>query len=104
MKKDKQEIEKLETKVELYEENIAIEDMDDVKLIEFLDDRFSDMSSATIRKNKELERDSYDKQFTAMSVRDQYGNLKVNLPMEQNLIDTYEGRNSGKLIFDIQPD
>jgi hypothetical protein len=26
------------------------------------------------------------------------------LPMEQNLIDTYEGRNTGKLIFDIQPD
>jgi len=62
------------------------------------------MSSATIRENKELDRDVYDRQFTAMSVRDQYGNLKLNLPMEQNLIDTYEGRNSGKFIFDIQSD
>jgi hypothetical protein len=26
------------------------------------------------------------------------------LPLEQNLIDTYEGRVSGKVIFDIQPD
>lgn len=91
-------------KVKLYDENIAIEDMDDISLVNFLEDRFNLMSTATIRVNKELDWDSYDKQFTAMSVRDQYGNLKVNVPMEQNLIDLYEGRNANKLIFDIQPD
>jgi hypothetical protein len=78
--------------------------MDDVSLITFLDGRFSDMSAVQIRKNKELDWDKFDRQHTALSVRDQYGNIKVNLPMEQNLIDAYEGRNAGKLIFDIQPD
>ncbi len=95
---------KLTTKVRLYEKNIAIEDMDDVWLVEFLNDRFNDISTAQIRKDKELEWDLCDKQFTALSIRDQYGNLKINLPMEQNLIDTYEGRNANKLVFDIQPD
>ncbi len=104
MVKDNSEQPNINTKVELFQYKSSIEDMDDLKLIEFLDDRFSDMSSATIRKNKELDWDKFDRQFTALSVRDQYGNLKVNLPMEQNLIDTYEGRNAGKLIFDIQPD
>jgi len=104
MVKDNSEQPNINTKVELFQYKSSIEDMDDLKLIEFLDNRFSDMSSATIRKNKELDWDKFDRQFTALSVRDQYGNLKVNLPMEQNLIDTYEGRNTGKLIFDIQPD
>ena len=104
MVKDNSEQPNINTKVELFQYKSSIEDMDDLKLIEFLDNRFSEMSSATIRKNKELDWDRFDRQFTALSVRDQYGNLKVNLPMEQNLIDTYEGRNTGKLIFDIQPD
>ena len=104
MVKDNSEQPNINTKVELFQYKSSIEDMDDLKLIEFLDNRFSEMSSATIRKNKELDWDKFDRQFTALSVRDQYGNLKVNLPMEQNLIDTYEGRNTGKLIFDIQPD
>jgi len=104
MAKDNSEQPNINTKVELFQYKSSIDDMDDLQLIEFLDKRYNDMSTATIRKNKELDWDKFDRQFTALSIRDQYGNLKVNLPMEQNLIDTYEGRNAGKLIFDIQPD
>jgi len=98
------DITKEDLKVKLFQQKEAIEDMDDSALITFLDERYNDMSSSTIREAQEKIRDQADKQFTALSVRDQYGNLQVNLPMEQNLIDTYEGRASGKIIFDIQPD
>lgn len=91
-------------KVKLYKHQEALEDMDDVSLLNVLDERFSAMRDSTIRQDQEKFWDEADSQFTAMSIRDEYGNLKINLPMEQNLIDTYEGRVSGKIIFDIQPD
>ena len=98
------EIKGSDLKVVLYKQKQTIDEMEDNSLLSFLDDRFNDMKTASIREAQELIRDQADKQFTALSMRDQYGNLKVNLPMEQNLIDTYEGRASGKIIFDIQPD
>ena len=93
-----------QTKVILYQYQQAIEDMDDVSLLNVLDERYSLMSSSTIREKQEKFWDEADKQFTSLTVRDSYGNLQVSLPMEQNLIDTYEGRSSGKILFDIQPD
>lgn len=93
-----------QTKVILYQYQQAIEDMDDVSLLNVLDERYSAMSSSTIREKQEKFWDEADKQFTSLTVRDSYGNLQVSLPMEQNLIDTYEGRSSGKILFDIQPD
>lgn len=93
-----------ETKIQQVSHQKSIDEMDEITLLDFLNDRFTDMSTAPIRKTQEENRDKRDRQFTSLSVRDEYGNLKVSLPMEQNLIDTYEGRVSWKLIFDIQPD
>jgi hypothetical protein len=93
-----------QTKVILYKYKQAIEDMDDVSVLNLVEDRYNDMKSSVIREKAEQFRDEADNQFTAMSVRDDYGSLQISLPMEQNLIDTYEGRVSGKIIFDIQPD
>ena len=93
-----------QTKVILYQYQQAIEDMDDVSLLNVLDERYSLMSSSTIREKQEKFWDEADKQFTSLSVRDEYNSIRVNLPMEQDLIDTYEGRSSGKILFDIQPD
>jgi len=62
-----------------------ISKMEEAELVEFLDDRF-------------------DKQRTALSMYDEFNNLKINLPLEKNLEDVYEWRNSWKLNFDIQPD
>lgn len=93
-----------QTKVILNKYNQAIEDMDDVSLLNLVEDRYNDMKTSVIREQAEKFWDEADTQFTAISVRDDYGSLQISLPMEQNLIDTYEGRVSGKIIFDIQPD
>lgn len=101
---DNSEKESNDMDIIIFSEQKSIKSMNDSELVNYLDTRFSDMSSATIRKEKEKDRTEADKQFTALSVRDQYNNLMVNIPLEQNLIDTYEGRASGKLTIDIQPD
>ena len=85
-------------------EYVAISDMAESDLVQFLDDRYSIMESANIRVEQAKERDKSDKQWTAISMYDDFGNLKINIPLEKNLEDVYEGRNSGKLNFDIQPD
>jgi hypothetical protein len=46
--------------------------MSDDELVSFMDERYNDMSTASIRKEKEADRDSADKQFTAFSIRDSY--------------------------------
>ena len=94
---------KLNTNIVIFSEDKSIEDMSDQELVTFLDTRYSDMQSAPIRLEQEKYRDEADKQFTALTVRDIYNNLKINIPLEQDLIDTYEGRAAGKISIDIQP-
>jgi hypothetical protein len=67
-----EEIKKEEFKVIIYDKQLSIDDMEDVTLLDFLDGRYEDMKNATIRQSKEKDWDSADKQFTALSVRDQY--------------------------------
>lgn len=83
--------------------NMTFDSMDELKKIEYMDDRLKEMKSAPIRQEQERYRDEADKQFTAISVTDEYGELQASLPLEQNLIDAYEGRAAGKYLFDIQP-
>jgi len=83
--------------------NKTIDKMSDAEKVSFLDGRYTDMEGAEIRSIQEAFRDEADEQFTALSVYDAYGSLKVNIPLEQDLIDTYEGRASGKIEFDVQP-
>ena len=103
-KKQNKSSETVDINIKIVDRDVSIEDMDEVSLVNFLDQRYTEMSTAPIRQKMEEEWDLVDKQYTAITVRDNYWNLLVNLPMEQNLIDTYEGRNAGKLVFDIQPD
>jgi len=83
--------------------NKTLDDMSDAEKVTFLDGRYTAMEWAEIRQKQEKFRDEADDQFTALSVYDAYGSLKVNIPLEQNLIDTYEGRASWKAEFDVQP-
>lgn len=87
----------------IFSEKKSISEMSDTELTTFLDSRYDDMSSAEIRKVNEKFWDEADNQFTALTVRDIYNNLKVNIPLEQDLIDTYEGRAAWKIPIDIQP-
>lgn len=91
-------------KVRYNNEYRSIGKMSDTELATFLDSRYNKMASATIRTEQVKEWGKADRQWTALSVYDEFNNLQINLPLEKNLEDTYEGRSSGKLNFDIQPD
>ena len=103
-KTDKKLKTKIDPKVWYNNSFYTISEMTDVELAEYLDDRFNKMSSATIREEQERDWKMADKQRTALTWYDQFWNLQINLPLEQNLEDVYAGRTSGKLNFDIQPD
>jgi hypothetical protein len=45
-----------------------------------------------------------DLQYEANTYEDIYGNLHVNTPLEQNLIEMDLGRTAGLPLFDVQPD
>jgi hypothetical protein len=91
-------------KVRYNNEYKAVGSMRDSDLATFLDDRFSRMDSASIREEQKIDWARADRQWTALSGYDEFNNLQINIPLEKNLEDVYEGRNSGKLNFDIQPD
>ena len=106
-KQTKAKIDKTKTinpKVRYKNEYQSIWDMSDADLVTFLDSRYSRMESAPIRQEQVEDRARADRQWTALSGYDEFNNLQVNLPLEQNLEDVYAGRTSGKLNFDIQPD
>jgi hypothetical protein len=48
--------------------------------------------------------DTCDLQYEANTYEDVYGNLHVNTPLEQNLIEMDLGRTAGLPLFDVQPD
>ena len=63
--------------------------------------RFADMDSA--RKMYETKWDTCDGQMEANTFYDDNGTLQVNVPMEQDLVETACGRFSGKLNFKLEP-
>lgn len=95
---------KIDSKVYYNNEYVELSKMSETDLVTFLDDRYNKMESANIREQQVKEWDQADTQWTALTLYDEFNNLKINLPLEKNLEDVYEGRNSGKLNFDIQPD
>jgi len=105
MSKSKQnEVANETVKIELGNaDNQTFDSLDELKKIEYMDDRYTAMSTAPIRVAQGKYWDEADSQFTAISITDEYWELQASLPLEQNLIDAYEGRAAGKYMFDIQP-
>ena len=70
--------------------------------LSYFQERYSAMKSKKAKFEAEFKQ--YEEQETAISYYDNQGNLQVNLPIEQNLIEIYMGRTNGKVSYDIVPD
>ena len=73
----------------------------EVEVLDKFTDRLADMDSA--RKEIEADWDVCDGQMEANTFYDENGTLQVNVPLEQDLVETACGRFSGKLNFKLEP-
>lgn len=71
------------------------------EVLDIFTKRFSDMDGA--RKQYESNWDICDGQMEANTFYDENGTLQVNVPLEQDLVETACGRFSGKLNFKLEP-
>lgn len=74
----------------------------DENYLAFFKQRLGDMRAKKAFMDKEFE--LCEKQETALSYYNNYWELQVNVPLEQNLIEIYMGRTNWKVSYEIVPD
>ena len=74
----------------------------DSQYLAFFKQRLNDMRIKKSSIDKEFE--LCEKQETALSHYNNFWELQVNVPLEQNLIEIYMGRTNWKIIYEIVPD
>jgi len=79
----------------------ATDEDEDWNILSQFNDRYILMKAA--RSDAEIEWDLCDKQTEARVYEDNNWKMKVNSPLEKNLIEFYAWRNAWKIIFDIEP-
>lgn len=83
--------------------NIANSDSwGDAEYLTFFKQRLSDMRAKKAEIDKEFE--LCEKQETALSYYNNFWELQVNVPLEQNLIEIYMGRTNWRITYEIVPD